>query len=538
MAPADAAAPWWLERRLRRQLLLSLLLLWLLGGVGSMWALHGEIREVLDSALEETAQRLLMLPDAALAATDDSAFVAAFGDHEEHVVYQVFDGDGVLRLRSHRAPLAPLASPRAAGLAEQGGFRVISMRRADGGRVVHVAETLAHRREVVWDSLPWLLLPLLAVLPLAAWVLHSVLRAGFRTLQPALEVLDGSAAPRPSPAMRRFARPAPALPGPGRQHRHRRQGGGAGAALRARSAGLTGRIADAPLCHPGSGRYFAAAPAADAAWAVYFLAGGKPRQAVPTALLRETACAAAGIDDWLFEECYQAVGDLAETIAHVLPPPQRPATAASRPSRPGTDACCRCAACRRPSRPLGCAEAWDELDAAGRFLLVKLIGGGFRVGVSKLLVQRALAEQAGLDAKVVAQRLMGWTDARATPSAAVGRRWSRPGRDAAFDAGASPTPFSWRTRCRPTRATRWARRRTGWWSGSTTASAPSSCGARGRLDLVARRGAGDRALPRGGRRRAALPDGTVLDGELLVWPGQTRRRRRSTCCSSASAARR
>ena len=48
-------------------------------------------------------------------------------------------------------------------------------------------------------------------------------------------------------------------------------------------------------------------------------------------------------------------------------------------------------------------EAWDELDADGRFLLVKLIGGGFRVGVSKLLVQRALAEQAGLDGKVIAQ---------------------------------------------------------------------------------------------------------------------------------------
>ena len=69
-------------------------------------------------------------------------------------------------------------------------------------------------------------------------------------------------------------------------------------------------------------RYFAEAPPADAAWAVYFLAGGRPRQVVPGALLRERACRAAGIDDWLFEECYQAVGDLAETIAHVLPPPQ------------------------------------------------------------------------------------------------------------------------------------------------------------------------------------------------------------------------
>ena len=67
-------------------------------------------------------------------------------------------------------------------------------------------------------------------------------------------------------------------------------------------------------------RYFAQAPAADAAWAVYFLAGGKPRQVVPTAVLRATACRIAGVDEWLFEECYQAVGDLAETIAHVLPP--------------------------------------------------------------------------------------------------------------------------------------------------------------------------------------------------------------------------
>ena len=66
-------------------------------------------------------------------------------------------------------------------------------------------------------------------------------------------------------------------------------------------------------------RYFADAPIADAAWAAYFLAGGKPRQTVPTAVLRRTACEVAGIDDWLFDACYQAVGDLAETIAHVLP---------------------------------------------------------------------------------------------------------------------------------------------------------------------------------------------------------------------------
>ena len=56
--------------------------------------------------------------------------------------------------------------------------------------------------------------------------------------------------------------------------------------------------------------------------AVYFLAGGKPRQAVPVKLLRQYATEYAGLDEWLFDECYHAVGDLAETIAHILPAPK------------------------------------------------------------------------------------------------------------------------------------------------------------------------------------------------------------------------
>lgn len=186
-------------------------------------------------------------------------------------------------------------------------------------------------------------------------------------------------------------------------------------------------------------RYFAEAAPADAAWAVYFLAGGKPRQVVPTAALRSLACERAGIPDWLFEECYQAVGDLAETIAHVLPVaanesdvglaswieerllPLRGADPATQVER--------------------IAAGFDELDAAGRFLLVKLIGGGFRVGVSKLLVQRALAEVAGIDAKRVAQRMMGYTDARSMPTAAAFERLVAPGEDAErVDAG-QPYPF-------------------------------------------------------------------------------------------------
>jgi DNA ligase-1 len=167
-------------------------------------------------------------------------------------------------------------------------------------------------------------------------------------------------------------------------------------------------------------RYFAQADDADAAWAVYFLAGGKPRQVVPSGVLRALACRRADVPEWLFEECYQAVGDLAETIALVLPP----AAAVS-------DVGLAVWVAQRllPLRELPpdvqaerIAAFWDELDTTGRFLLTKLIGGGFRVGVSKLLVQRALAEHAGLDAKLVAQRMMGFTDKTARPDAPAFRR--------------------------------------------------------------------------------------------------------------------
>src|SRR5882757_2417199 len=70
-------------------------------------------------------------------------------------------------------------------------------------------------------------------------------------------------------------------------------------------------------------RYFHAAPPADAAWAVYFLTGRKPKQVVPTRKLVEWAIEIGGLSEWLFDESYDAVGDLAETIALVLPPAER-----------------------------------------------------------------------------------------------------------------------------------------------------------------------------------------------------------------------
>ena len=152
-------------------------------------------------------------------------------------------------------------------------------------------------------------------------------------------------------------------------------------------------------------RYYAKAPAADAAWATYFLAGGKPRQVVPTRLLREIALRASGLDDWLLDECYLAVGDFSETVALVLPPPKLQDETGLAEWVEHRLAPLRGAAPELVERRL--RDYWDSLGTRERFLLGKLISGAFRVGVSRLLVQRALAAHAGIDTKTIAQRMMG-----------------------------------------------------------------------------------------------------------------------------------
>ncbi|PRY08653.1 ATP-dependent DNA ligase [Paraburkholderia sp. BL25I1N1] len=162
--------------------------------------------------------------------------------------------------------------------------------------------------------------------------------------------------------------------------------------------------------------YFAVAEPEDAAWASYFLAGGKPRQSVPTRLLTEIARERAGLPAWLFEESYHAVGDLAETIAHILPPAQRSSELGLTQWIEQRVLTLRGVAPEELRTRL--ISYWDELDWGGRFLLTKLIGGGFRVGVARQLVVRALAEVAGVDHKRIAQRMVGWTDSQQKPDAA------------------------------------------------------------------------------------------------------------------------
>lgn len=153
--------------------------------------------------------------------------------------------------------------------------------------------------------------------------------------------------------------------------------------------------------------YFRATPAADAAWAVFFLTGRRLKRLVPYASINDWIISATGLESWLLGECYSVVGDGAETAALVLD--QIPSVPA--PDLPlhvwVEDRIVRLRDNDAAAQQQLVTTWWRELDRLQRFLLLKLITGEFRVGVSHTLVVRALAQAAELPSTVVAARLMG-----------------------------------------------------------------------------------------------------------------------------------
>jgi DNA ligase-1 len=256
-------------------------------------------------------------------------------------------------------------------------------------------------------------------------------------------------------------------------------------------------------------RYFSQAAPADAAWGVYFLSGRKPRQAVPSKRLRLWARELAGVEEWLFDECYHAVGDVAETIALLLPP------AAAATDRPLSEWVERRLMVLRElpeaEQKAAVLAAWAELDSKQRFVWNKLITGEFRVGVSQLLVVRALASVSKLSADVVSHRLMGaW---QPTPEFYAGlvaadageAEVSRPypfflAHPLDGDPAALGDPADWQAEWKwdgiRAQVVRRAGRSFVWTRGE---------------ELVTDR------YPELAALADRLPDGTVLDGEILPW---------------------
>jgi DNA ligase 1 len=151
--------------------------------------------------------------------------------------------------------------------------------------------------------------------------------------------------------------------------------------------------------------YFRSADPADAAWAVYFLSGGRPKRLIPVRRLAAWAMQQADVPDWLFAECYDAVGDLAETMSLLLP--DAPGTTDIPLHRWITDRLLPLAAKTEDEQRASIGASWRELGGTERFIWNKLITGGLRVGVSQQLVVRALSRATGVDEGVIAHRLSG-----------------------------------------------------------------------------------------------------------------------------------
>lgn len=155
----------------------------------------------------------------------------------------------------------------------------------------------------------------------------------------------------------------------------------------------------------GMRSYFEHAEKHDSAWALYFLSGRKPKQIVPSKKLREWSLELSGIPEWLFAESRDTVGDSAETMALLLPnnseidetPLHILVEEHLLPLRKSDD----------ETQKAAVTDAWSRMDYSQRLVYNKLITGAFRVGVSQLLVTRALSQLSELPTDVIAMRLMG-----------------------------------------------------------------------------------------------------------------------------------
>jgi DNA ligase-1 len=156
--------------------------------------------------------------------------------------------------------------------------------------------------------------------------------------------------------------------------------------------------------------YFRVAPPADAAWAVFFLTGRRLKRLLPYAAINDWTLAATGVEQWLLGECYSVVGDGAETAALVLDQ-LPPAPSEDLPLHQWVEDRILTLRGMDPGRQQARMTTWWRgLDRLQRFLLLKLVTGELRVGVSQTLVVRALAKAADLPTTTIAARLMGeWT---------------------------------------------------------------------------------------------------------------------------------
>jgi len=150
--------------------------------------------------------------------------------------------------------------------------------------------------------------------------------------------------------------------------------------------------------------YFSTADELDKPFVVAMFTGKKPKRPVNTALIRAWAIELSGIPAWLFAESYHSVGDLSETIALVLPPARYQT---DRKLHEWINDLALITGKDEAAKKEYILQAWDSLDTQERFIFNKLISGNFRIGVSNKMLVNAIAKQSDTDSNKIMHSIMG-----------------------------------------------------------------------------------------------------------------------------------
>jgi len=260
-------------------------------------------------------------------------------------------------------------------------------------------------------------------------------------------------------------------------------------------------------------QYFDDANASDCAWAAYFLSGRRLKRLIGAATLRQWLRNECDLPEWLIDDTYASVGDLAETIALLLASPDETTETQSLTSWL-EDQLLPLREQSAEVQELNVCRWWKTQNYEQCFIINKLLTGALRVGVSQILLARAVAQHADLPRALVLHRLMGeWS-----PNAAF---WQQlVSKDTGETVPSRPYPFCLAS---PLEATPDSLGETKHWIAEWKWDGI-------RAQLIRRQGKtylwsrGEELIgprfPEVSNASTDLPDGTVLDGEILPWNEQ------------------
>ena len=162
-------------------------------------------------------------------------------------------------------------------------------------------------------------------------------------------------------------------------------------------------------------QYFSVANGKDKVWMIALFSGRRPRRTISPAKLQEWCSELVGLPLWLFAESYHTVGDLSETIALLIPDNEEALRdAASKSLSWYIEKFLELEKSAEEDKKSFIIQSWKELNSRERFVFNKLLSSTFRVGVSQSMMVNALAKLVKLDASVIAHRISGKWDPATT----------------------------------------------------------------------------------------------------------------------------